>query len=41
MPINVNVDDFARVETDRMFASFQTDAGGVDGSWAFPAIGPV
>ena len=41
MPIHVNVDDFARVETDRMFASCKTDAGGVDGSWAFPAIGPV
>ena len=41
MSINVNVDNFARVETDRMFASCQTDAGGVDGSWAFTAIGPV
>jgi hypothetical protein len=41
MPIHVNVDNFARVDTDRMFAWFQTDAGGVDGSWAFPAIEPV
>jgi hypothetical protein len=41
MPINVDVGDFARVETDRMFASFQTDAGGVDGSWASSAIEPV
>ena len=30
MPIHVNVDNFARAETDRMFASFQTDAGGVN-----------
>jgi hypothetical protein len=30
MPIHVNVDNFARAETDRMFASLQADAGGVN-----------
>ena len=30
MPIPVNVDNFARAETDRMFASFVADAGGVN-----------
>ena len=30
MPIDVNIDNFARAETDRMFASLQADAGGVN-----------
>lgn len=30
MPIHVSVDNFARAETDRLFASFQADAGGVN-----------
>jgi len=29
-PIRVNVDNFARAETDRMFAAIQRDAGGVN-----------
>jgi hypothetical protein len=28
--IHVNVDDFARAETDRMFADLQRDAGGIN-----------
>ncbi|WP_116999940.1 DUF1214 domain-containing protein [Desertimonas flava] len=30
MPIHVNVDNFARAETERMFADLQRDAGGVN-----------
>jgi hypothetical protein len=30
MPVTVTVDNFARAETDRMFASLQHDAGGVN-----------
>jgi hypothetical protein len=30
MPVFVNVDNFARAETDRMFAGLQRDAGGVN-----------
>ena len=30
MPIHVDVDNFVRAETDRMFASLQEDAGGVN-----------
>ena len=30
MTINVNVDNFVRAETDRMFAGLQRDAGGVN-----------
>jgi hypothetical protein len=30
MPVSVNVETFARAESDRMFASFATDAGGVN-----------
>ena len=28
--MHVNVDNFARAETDRMFADIQRDAGGID-----------
>lgn len=30
MSIHVNADNFARAETDRMFADIQRDAGGVN-----------
>lgn len=30
MPVPVNVDNFVRAETDRMFADLQRDAGGVN-----------
>ena len=30
MPISVNIDNFVRAESDRMFASFVAEAGGVN-----------
>jgi len=32
MPLSVSVDNFVRAESDRMFASFVHDAGGVNQS---------